>query len=61
MTNADDERIARQRLDDAIDRLVRRVEREGVSAARREYAVVNQTIDRLVQVTREAAPRKINP
>lgn len=55
MSATDAERIARSRVDDAVDRLVRCVvvdgERSG--SAERARMFVSQTIDRLVRVTRE--------
>jgi hypothetical protein len=52
----DAERIARSRLDAAVDRLVLTVARDGEHSASAERArmFVAQTIDGLVRVTREA-------
>jgi hypothetical protein len=51
----DAERIARSRVDDAVDRLVRCVVTDGERSASAERArmFVGQTIDRLVRLTRE--------
>jgi hypothetical protein len=53
-----DERVARARVEDAVDRLVRIVAVSGERSdeTRRARMLVAQTLDRLVRVTREAAP-----
>lgn len=57
MTDA--ERVARGRVDAAVDALVRVVARDGEHSASADRArmFVGQTIDRLVRVTRESVAK----